>query len=437
MSKLTLDFEWIDPAEARGPELRATWATLQISLDGNAITRLIDDASRSVRSSLFLPLYPLAEWIATHWWFLLAEVETPGRSTSDHYDQRHNLRYGAEGFALPSLTIQPMGERIRLAWQPARLEAQNLEFTASGSGYVPDFELRQTFSDFITAVLGRLRDQGVENTLLEKEWNGIQAVDPQEQEFCFAVASLGIDPYTLSDQEQEQITVISERLPQSLWPDFFELADFAALSEQANQVLDALNSSRSNKTDLASLRLLRKEISAETVTQSPPWEQGYEFARELRQRLNLNGETLSSLSSLEKALKIPNAELGSAIIKIVSLPGAFNAMVATNALESPVFAVPKRREEATRFALCRALFEYLTTPAGEPLLVTRARSERQKRNRAFAAEFLVPRDLLREALPNQTVGDEEIDDVAATFGVSPSVIRHQIENHKLARPLSD
>ena len=434
MSKPTLDFEWIDPAEAKGPELRATWARLQISLDGAAITRLIDDASRSVRSSLFLPLYPLAEWIATHWWFLFFEVETPGRSTSDQYDRRHNLRHGAEGFAVPSLTIQPMGEWIRLAWQPVRLDVQNLEFTASGSGYVLAGELRQTLSDFITAVLGRLHEQGIEDTLLEREWKDLQAVDPHEQEFCSAAASLGLDPYTLNEQEQQEIVAVSERLPASLWRDFFALADFATLLEQANQVLGALTSSRRNRANLESLKLLRQELSPGKMPAGTPWEQGYQFAREIRQRLNLDGEKLSSLSSLGKALSIPVEKLESAIVKIASLPGTFNALVATNAVESPVFAMPMRREEATRFAFCRALFEYLTTPAGEPLLVTSSRSERQKRNRAFAAEFLVPADLLREALPSHTVGDEEIDDLAATFGVSPSVILHQIENHGLRSP---
>jgi hypothetical protein len=437
MSKLTLDFEWIDPAEAQGPELRATWARLHISLDGNAITRLIDDASRSVRSSLFLPLYPLAEWIATHWWFLFSEIETPGRSTSDQYDKRHNLRYGAEGFALPSLTIQPMGERVRLAWQPVRLDAQNLEFTASGSSYIPAVELRQTFSDFITAILKRLHEQGVEDTLLGGEWDSLQAVDSQELEFCSAVALLGLDPYTLNDEEQQGIMEVSERLPASLWPDFFALADFAALPEQASQVLSALALSRENRVNLASLKSLKQEVAGCGMNQRSPWEQGYEFAREIRRLLNLNGEKLSSLSSLGKALNTSARKLESAIIKIASLPGTFNALVATNALKSPVFAVPVRREEATRFAFCRALFEYLTTPAGEPLLVTGSRSDRQKRNRAFAAEFLVPADLLREVLSSQIIGDEEIDELAGTFGVSPSVIRHQIENHGLALSLSD
>lgn len=436
MSRLILDFEWIDPAEAKGPELRATWARFQISLDENKLTRLIDNSSRSVRSSLFLPLYPLAEWLATHWWFLFSEIETPGRSTSDQYDRRHNLRYGAEGFALPSLTIQPLGEQIRLSWQPVHLSTQNLEFTASGSGDIPATDLRQTLSDFINAVLRRLHEQGVQDTLLEQEWNNIQSTDSQELEFCTTVASLGLDPYTLNEQKQQEIIDVSESLPTSLWRDFFIAADVASLPEQAREVLGALTASRRNRANLESLKSLRHETNSTKELKGSPWQQGYKFAHEIRKRLNLNGSRLSSLSSLGEALGTSRKELKSAI-QISSLPGSFNALVATNAFESPVFAMPRRREEAIRFAFCRALFEYLTTPAGEPLLVTRARSDRQKRNRAFAAEFLVPADLLRAALPNQTVGDEEIDEVAALFGVSSSVIRHQIENHGLALSLPD
>lgn len=432
MSKLTLDFEWIDPAGARGAELRATWASLQFSVDGSPITRLIDEVSRSVRSRLFLPLYPVAEWLATHWWFLFHEVETPGRSTSHQYEKRHNLRHGAEGFALPSLTIQPLGDQVRLIWKPVRLEAQNLEFTASGADQVSTEELRQTLGSFIGAVLRRLQEQGVQDTLLEKEWSSIQEADEEEREFCSAAAALGIDPYTVNEQKQQEIIEISESLPPSIWRDFFAVADFAALPQQARQVLDALESSRRNRSNLESLKALRMEMQG-GAEQGSLWEQGYHFAHRLRERLHLNGDKLSSFPALEKALGI---EMKSAT-RIVSLPSSLNALVAINSQESPVFAVPKRRDAANRFAFCRALFEYLTTPEGQPLLVTTARSDRQKRNRAFAAEFLVPKDLLRKELSGHIVGDEEMDDLAADFGVSPSVIRHQIENHELALSLPD
>lgn len=434
MSKLTLDFEWIDPAGARGPELRATWAALQISLDGHAITRLIDDVSRSVRSHLFLPLYPLAEWFANHWWFLFHEVETPGRSNSELYEKRHNLRHGAEGFALPSLTIQPMGDQVKLIWQPVRLEAQNLEFTATGAVQVSAAELRQTLADFISAVLRRLQEQGVEETLLAREWNSIQTADEEEREFCVTVASLGIDPYTLDEQKQQEVIEVSESLPQSIWTDFFAVADFATLPQQARQVLDALESSRRNRSNLDSLKTLRMEMRAGARLQGSPWQQGYQLAHQLRDHLNLNGDKLSSFAALGRALGI---EMKSAITRAASLPSSLNALVAMNSQDSPVFAVPSRRDDAIRFAFCRALFEYLMASEGQPLLLTTARSDRQKRNRAFAAEFLVPKDLLRKELSSHIVGDEEMDDLAADFGVSPSVIRHQIENHELALSLPD
>jgi Zn-dependent peptidase ImmA (M78 family) len=54
-------------------------------------------------------------------------------------------------------------------------------------------------------------------------------------------------------------------------------------------------------------------------------------------------------------------------------------------------------------------------------------------NRAFAAEFLAPHKMLQVDLSAATVGEEEIEDLAVDYGVSAFVIRHQIENHRLAR----
>lgn len=97
----------------------------------------------------------------------------------------------------------------------------------------------------------------------------------------------------------------------------------------------------------------------------------------------------------------------------------------------PGFALDKHRDDAKKFALCRGLFEYLNAPNGESLLVTREQTERQKRNCAFAAEFLAPSALLSEAVADRTVDEEQIEDLAETFGVSSLVIQHQLKNHNL------
>jgi len=53
-------------------------------------------------------------------------------------------------------------------------------------------------------------------------------------------------------------------------------------------------------------------------------------------------------------------------------------------------------------------------------------------SQAFAAEFLAVKEMLRHDLSGSWVTEEEIDDLAAEYGVSPFVIRHQVEHHNLA-----
>ena len=81
------------------------------------------------------------------------------------------------------------------------------------------------------------------------------------------------------------------------------------------------------------------------------------------------------------------------------------------------------------------MFEHLTAPSGRFAAVSQLRTERQQMSRAFAAEFLAPHLSLKKDISTGAVGDEEISDMAADYGVSPWVIRHQIENHHLARVL--
>ena len=70
-------------------------------------------------------------------------------------------------------------------------------------------------------------------------------------------------------------------------------------------------------------------------------------------------------------------------------------------------------------------------PASDTL-ITRAGSERQQRNRAFAAEFLAPSFGLRERLSKPFVDSDDIAELASEFEVSSTVIEHQIRNHAIA-----
>ena len=429
---LRIEFDWEDPQAAKGPELRATWARLRILINNVPVTQVLDSSARSVRDGIYIPLYPLAEWLAMHWWSLFHEYDNPQRGVSDSYAMRHNLCYAREGFALPNLDIRPMGRTVSFEWKAADMPARRVRFLQEGTAHIETGVVYEALANFITAVVRRLESFGLSNTPLEDEWKAIAEADPEEQTFCEAVAALGLDPYSLPDAERETIVQVSEKLPRELMEDFFATADSQHLATQLASLLDGVNRIKALPEDLMPLKDLQKNTQKIDVLYTP-WEQGYAFARELRQQLGIEHRLVGDMHDLSACLGVDNQALQRVMLPTNGQARFFDAVVDVNEKGSPGFLIEKRQEEAKKFALCRGLFEYLTSEPGAPALISATRSERQKRNRAFAAEFLAPAALLKEHLHGETLDEEEVDEVAEVFGVSSYVIRHQIANHHLAR----
>jgi len=429
---LRIEFDWEDPQAAKGPELRATWARLTIMVNGVPITQVQDYGARSVRDSIYVPLYPLAEWLAMHWWSLLYEYENLWRDASGSYAMRHNLRYAREGFALPDLAIHPMGRTVSLAWKVSDMPACRVRFLQEGGAHIETDVVHEALRHFITAVLRRLEIMEVHNTPLEDEWKAIEEAEPEERDFCEAVAALGLDPYSLADADRNAIVQVSERLPMELAKDFFAVADMQHLTTQLYRLIVGVSSIKALPGDLTPLKELQKATSKIGALDTP-WEQGYAYAKELRRQLGIEDRLIRNLHDFSACLRVDYQTLQDVILPPTnSTVHFFDALVDVNEKGSPGFLIEKRREEGKNFTFCRGLFEYLTSQPGVPALISATHSERQKRNRAFAAEFLAPAALLKEQLRGATLDEEEADDVAEVFGVSPHVIRHQIENHHLA-----
>lgn len=82
-SELRFDVEWLPADDVASAELAATWARLAIRVGDASVTH-VDVESGAVRRSIFVPLYPLAEWIAYNWWFLRSHVR-PSYLPSDFW----------------------------------------------------------------------------------------------------------------------------------------------------------------------------------------------------------------------------------------------------------------------------------------------------------------------------------------------------------------
>jgi hypothetical protein len=432
MNRLRFEIEWEDPAAAVGQELRATWAHLQIFVDDQCLTQVHDLAARSVRNGIYLPLYPLAEWLAMHWWGLFAEMENPRRTPPEDYLRRHNLRRGRDGFAFPDLVFRPLNGEVALAWEDSRDPAGAVRFLARGKALLPAEEVDAALRDLIEAVLRRLDQFGVQATALHEEWQAVTAADAEERSFCRAAAALGLDPYALDEEVSEALLEVERLLPPAVSEEFLASATAAQLLPQARQVAAALKKAGSQKVRLQTMIELRQRIRFASASRQP-WEDGYACARRLRRELSLNGEAPEDIDDIGTLFGVAAADLRSVVTRVAAVPDFFDAAMNLNDQQSPGFVLRRQSRENLKFAFCRALFEYLAADQPGPALIAADYSLRQKRNRAFAAEFLVPAELLREALPGDYLDSEAVDALARRFKASPWLVRHQLENHRLAR----
>lgn len=437
-NRLTFEIEWDSADGVQGVELEATWSTLKISMNDVPISQLVDHKSGSLKDYINLPAYPLAEWIALNWWFLTNEPYTPNKYNPPEYASRHNLMYARDGYALPSLTIQPTERNALLRWKAQDLRFQKVQFVKSGESTITKDDLIECLGGFVDKTIRRLEAKGVSGTTLQEEWDAIQALDKEERVFCETSSLLGLDPFSITMEKASEITMVSEMLPSDIAVDFFSSCSSVSINEDARYAMSAIRRIQDDGSVSRALIDINTKVRKTKAEAAHPWIDGYEAARELRRLLGLNGQNLKGLDDLNRALKFSSQEFESLIVNDSQLPGAIAAVCGTNRTNSPVFVMhPIRREENLKFAFCRSLYNYLFSDQSSLSLVTGSHLESQKGNRAFAAEFLVPADSLRKLVTREEVGQEEIDELAAEFNVSPMVVRHQIENHEIAQVNGD
>lgn len=432
MTDLSFDFEWTDPLGARGEELRATWARLAIRVGQQYASRVLDQDVKTVRESVYVPLYPIAEWIVSNWWRLLFEIESSERLADPSYERRHSLRWAREGYSVPPLAFTAAGDMLQLEWVPEVLTRHRVEFLETGSAFVSLDDARRSLSAFVEAVAERLHALNITQTYLQREWNLIVTTDGEEAEFCAAAATLGLDPYDVDDVVATAIVTVAESLPANIRREFFSVASREELREQSVVVTSGIDQVRENRADLRSLRVLRAAVPAAGLSGLAPWEDGYVAARALRADLNAGLRPIQSFNDLANVLRVSAPEFAAAIVEQPASTRAYEAIVATNQIDSPAFTTIPRPDTAKRFQVCRGLYEFLSGRDEGPWLVTTGLSDRQKRNRAFAAEFLAPSAGIREQVRSRVVSGAEVEELAKHFGVSTDAVVHQLRNHRIA-----
>ena len=206
MPTLEFDFEWEAAPGIKGPELASTWATLRIRVNNSILTRVLDPSDNRVRDYIHLPLYPLAEWLATSWWFLLHESEDRMGNSDLPFMERHALGPSREGYRFPNIHVVSFDPGTRVTWKHDRLRWSGLEFLdREGCEWIDKDGFRQACAGLVDAVVGRLMSRGVRNTPLEEEWRAIRDAGDEERRFCQMAGALGLDPYSIDPLDRTRV----------------------------------------------------------------------------------------------------------------------------------------------------------------------------------------------------------------------------------------
>lgn len=436
---LHFDFEWLDGEGIQGPELAATLSALRIRIGDSILTRLFDHHSKSLEDRIQVPLYPLAESLATNWWFLNHEMRSAASPIDREFRRRHSFVNGGDGYIFPDVTATPVdGGEVHLVWaRPPEDPAiwGGIEYLEHGDRRIEHSLFRRACANLIESVLQRLSSLGIADTFLHQEWTAIRDADRDETEFCETAASLGWDPYDLDENHLSAMEVI-----ETLGPVRREAVSAIShgapttVTASCRAIERALRSARSQGGHFRAIEFLRRKIqpAGGSPDALPPWQDGYRMARQLRQRLHLDGAPLRSTPALAAALGQDSKALESLAPADFGPATQVDGVVARRGSDDPAFSFRRSlHADGRRFLFCRALSEALCSPKVDSVL-TRAPTPRQQRGRAFAAEFLAPASALRERIPGPLLHEEDLSDLSAEFGVSPFVIGHQLENHGIA-----
>ena len=420
--------QWM-PTDHGPEEIRQTSGFMRISVRNRLLTRVDDDRAKSVRDSVFLSSYPLALWFASSWWRLCWEPK-PKEVPSVNWYMSHEMHGAGHGYLWPPLRFESDGEEITITCTPSHAESkESIRYLNDCHESIPVSEFREVVELFIQTVLARLEAIGVMETDLHTLWREVKSeqADSRITLFRKMEALLGFDP----DEVSESIASALQRLPiQAGEAAAIEIT--AACSQQDPTLIlggiEETTHSHGILCDFSGITELRK-INLPHPIGTPPWDQGRNLARAVRNALNIGGAVSNQILSDVAGLTVQNLIGGDA--PMARMPLSLAIRKGDDHREVNLLFRSKHRH-GRRFGLSRWMIDLLVASDQDRWLpATGSKMARQKMQRAFAAEFLAPIDALQDFLGADRTDEDRIDEAAEYFDVSSQTVWNQLTNHDL------
>ncbi len=402
--------EWLTTTDDP-PELAATSGWLEISAGGVVLTHHEDCWSRTVRDAVLVSMYPLAYWLAWNWWRLSFEP-LPASRPPIVWRLAHELGAADHGYVWPRVLFASDGETVQVYAEPFVTSGQSVQYL-SGLEVpfsVPLAHFQTVLDSFLNEVVERLAATGLRETALAG--------------LCKQLRSERSDP-TLTERRRLEALLGFDReeCPEEILADLLRWQSRIGLSA-LEELSPVIGLKRDPAAEIASLESAKgisiaPQVEPKTVNRrSVPWVQGVEAAQRLRKDL---GNTRDP---------IPTADLYALLgisghAKLDDVTDRRRSATVVRRLPNETVLLPRKRHPtARRFELARVLSDWLMADPNDSSwrISTDAFTARQKRQRAFAAEFLCPIDALIGYL-DEDFSDDAILDAASYFDVSEQTIR--------------
>jgi hypothetical protein len=422
-------------SSARDPLDRVAEADIGIFVSDLCLTELEDRFAKTVRTTFRASTYRLAMWLAANWWRLRCEPE----SNALDWQLSHNLAAVGSGYVWPTLSLFTDGAFVTLKMRPSRVSpTEDIRYLLRQDLQIPVQSFISGIDRFIAAVIERLRATGHPQTELEKLWGEIQGErhDPPTAQWRKLEALAGLDPDSEEGAFLEPLLTQMDSVGQSGLEEL--IVEYKGATQEALGLLADLRARSAYQLAMPDMEPLRQRIQADAKQQivhstqidhsDPPWQQAYLAAAAAREYWGFKPGPINNRQLADAVGAKDEALFTAARHEKAQLSAGFRA----DGPQQFTVALGAHVPTGRRFALARLLGDYLATPDTEHMLpATTSKTSRQKFQRAFAQQLLCPVDDLKAYLCTDEPSDEQIEDAAAEFEVSPLLIRATLVNHGL------
>ena len=405
-------------------------AELSIFVGEECATEIEDRIRNNTRQSARLSTVRLAEWFAANWWRLRWEPEYDW--VTPEWQASHKVAAAGGGYVWPDLSFRSDWNTVLVrscATKPS--DAEPIRYLREFNSHITTGAFESGIDNFVEATVDRLSSDAKKETDLPALWEEVsnERNDLELTEWRKLEACLGYDP------DEAPLALLQDLQEEKRLYGANSIKELAVASK--GQALDHLRALGQDIQERGIMVQVGKygEIQRRLAEQPnplgvPPWQYAKQAARISRDvwglpRGPINASTLSDLFGVHLA----GREEGLASHR-AGLPLSAG-LWGDDTGDGFRASLNQRQLTARRFTLSRLVADYLVeSPQGEPLLpATRAKTRRQKFQRAFAQEFLCPFDDLMGFLGTAALDDDDIEDAASHFKVSSSVIKTTLVNN--------